>query len=694
MRSLVSPATLARSSAAHPWRVVIAWAFALVASVAMIATLLSGALTAENGFTRSPESQQAHDLIAARGGQPDRVVESVIVRPATAAASVSAALEQLPADAVTSVGSVQPSRDGTVALIPVVLSGKLADAGDHAGTVIDASRAAAAKAGATALVAGQGSIDHDTQKVAKSDLSTGESLGIPVALIILLLVFGAVVSALLPVMLAVVAIVVSLALTALVGQAFDISFFVTNMITMMGLAVGIDYVLFIVSRYREERAAGLEKLQAIERSGQTASRAVLFSGITVVVALVGMLIVPTTIFVSLGTGAILVVLSAVAAAMTLLPAVLSLLGDRIEAGRVSRLVPSSIRRRRGGRAFWPRAVAAVMRRPVVSVVAAGGLLLIAAIPYLSITTGSAGVSSLPTSLQARQGFDVLQHEFTVGRIAPAEIPVTGPDEAHRITAAIAGDPRFGTPVFQGGVLDVPVNADPTSPTAMAAVRHLRTIAESPVGGQTSNNIDYVDIVNDYLPIVVAVVLGLSFLVLLLAFRSIVVPLVAMAMNLLSVGAAYGILVLVAQDGFGSSLLGFTHVSTVEAWIPLFLFSVLFGLSMDYHVFLLSRIRERWDMTHDTEDSITHGITSSARLITGAAAIMVAVFGGFAAGQLVMFQQMGFGLAVAVLIDATIVRTVLVPATMKLLGRWNWYLPRSLGWLPHVAVEGEPVPATA
>jgi RND superfamily putative drug exporter len=604
---------------------------------------------------------------------------------------VAASLKQLPAKDVTSVGAPVTSRDGTVALVPVVLAGKLATAGDHAGKVIDASQAAAAKAGATALVTGQGSIDHDTRIVAKSNLSTGETIGIPVALIILLLVFGAAVSALLPVMLAIVAIVVSLALTALVGQAFDISFFVTNMITMMGLAVGIDYVLFIVSRYREERAGGLEKLDAIERAGQTASRAVLFSGITVVVALVGMLIVPTTIFVSLATGAILVVLSAVAAAMTLLPAVLSLLGDRIEKGQVSRLIPSRVR---GGRGFWPRAVAAVMRRPVVSVVAAAGLLLVLAIPYLSIDTGAAGVSSLPASLQSRQGFDLLQKEFTVGTIAPAQVPVTGSDEARQIEAAIAGNPRFGTPSLHDGVLSIPVNADPTSPAAVAAVRHLRAIAASPVGGQTSSNIDYFDIVDHYLPIVVALVLGLSFLVLLIAFRSVVVPLVAMVMNLLSVGAAYGLLVLVGQKGVGAGLLGFTRVDTIEAWIPLFLFSVLFGLSMDYHVFLLSRIRERWDETGDTEDAIVHGITSSARLITGAAAIMVAVFGGFAAGQLAMFQQMGFGLAVAVLIDATIVRTVLVPATMKLLGRWNWYLPRSLDWLPHVAVEGAPAPSAA
>ena len=238
------------------------------------------------------------------------------------------------------------------------------------------------------------------------------------------------------------------------------------------------------------------------------------------------------------------------------------------------------------------------------------------------------------------------------------------------------------------MLDVPIKADANSPAATSAVRDLRALTALPVGGITSQNIDYFDISSSYLPIVFAIVLALSFLVLLLAFRSVVVPLLAIVMNLLSVGAAYGLLTLVTQKGYGAGIFGFQSVGTIEAWIPLFLFAVLFGLSMDYHVFLLSRIRERYDATGDTEASIVHGITSSARLITGAALIMVAVFAGFASGQLVMFQEMGFGLAVAVLIDATLVRTVLVPATMKLVGSANWYLPSSLRWLPRMSVEGE------
>jgi RND superfamily putative drug exporter len=521
---------------------------------------------------------------------------------------------------------------------------------------------------------------------------------------VLLIVFGTLVSALLPIGLAGVAILVSLALTALIGQAFQLSFFVTNMITMMGLAVGIDYVLFIVSRFREERAAGREKLDAIEAAGQTASRAVLFSGLTVVVALVGLLIVPTTIFVSLATGAILVVLCALAAALTLLPATLSLLGDRIDAGRVSRLVPARFPAGRSA-GVWPVAVRNVMRRPVASIVVVVAALGLAAVPYLDLKTGAAGVTSLPSALQSKQGFELLQRDFSVGGIAPARIPLLGDPssaanrrEIAAITARVAGRPIFGKPALEPGatsrgvVLDVPVNADANSPAATAAVRDLRTYTALPVGGTTSQNIDYFDISSGYLPIVVAIVLALSFLVLLFAFRSIVVPLLAIAMNLLSVGAAYGILTLVSQKGVGAGLLGFQQVSTIEAWIPLFLFSVLFGLSMDYHVFLLSRIRERYAATGDTETAIVDGISSSARLITGAALIMVAVFAGFASGQLVMFQQMGFGLAVAVLIDATLVRTVLVPASMKLLGRSNWYLPRSLGWLPRVAIEERVTPA--
>ncbi len=719
MGSFVSPAAWARRSAAHPWRVIGAWGVVLALSVVLIGALLSGVLSSDETFVNSPESMRAQNAIEQQIGVTESVVEDVIVQsPAgvqdpAARDAVEGLVGRLRGLGPSVVGSVTSpfggdgsliSEDGRTAIIAVVMSGDVNEAQDNIGKVLDLALPLDGTGGLAVNVTGQASIAHDTNTTAEQDLVTGESIGIPVALLILVLVFGAVVSALLPVILAIIAIIVALALTALVGQLGDLSFFVTNMITMMGLAVGIDYSLFIASRYREERAVGRPRVEAIEQSGRTASRAVFFSGMTVVVALIGLLIVPMSIFVSLAIGAILVVLSAIAAALTLLPAMLSVLGDRIDAGRLARLVPTRLRRRDQASGFWPRVVGAVMRRPATSLVLGVAILVAAAVPYLGINTGAAGVTSLPSDLQSRVGFATLQAEFSVGRLSPARIPILGDPSSpankgqiDRITAAAARDDVLGTPTLEpgptheGAVLEVPINADPTSRAAKVAVTELRAATDLPVGGVTARNIDYFAIADRYLPIVVSVVLTMSFIVLLLAFRSLVVPFVAIAMNLLSVGAAFGLLTLVSQDGVGAGILGFQQVDTIEAWIPIFLFAVLFGLSMDYHVFLLSRIRERFQQTGDNVDAITHGISSSARLITGAALIMVAVFAGFAAGQLVMFQQMGFGLAIAVLIDATLVRGVMVPATMRLLGDRNWYLPSWLEWLPRLSVEGEVPP---
>ena len=714
MLRAISPPALAQAAVRHPRRTVAIWAALLVASLGVVGTLLSSATTTNVGFTTTPESARAAALITHRIGMQNADTEMVVVSAVHGTVTTPAAraeIERLTVQ-LTGLGSgvvqrVQSpfagaaglvSRDQRTALIPVTMAGNATAAVNHIGQVL----AVTGNVGGDlrAQVAGQAASSHDSNATAKSDLQTGESIGIPVALIVLLVVFGTVMSALLPIGLALVAIVVALAVTALIGQAYPLSFFVTNMITMMGLAVGIDYVLFIVSRYREELARGSSAEAAIAVASRTASRAVLFSGMTVVVALVGLLIVPTTIFLSLAAGAILVVMAAVAAALTLLPASLVLLGDRIETGRVGRLMPAAMRRSSGG-GFWPRAIGGVMRHPVVSLVVVGGLLIAAALPYTGMRTGASGVMSLPASAHSRQAYETMRSEFPVGALAPARIPLLGSPQsaANRIQIAsirqgIAGDPMFGPlsiepgATSRGAVLDVPINADPTSAAATNAISKLRGLTTLPVGGDAAQNLDYFTISSDYQPVVFALVLALSFLVLLIAFRSVVIPAVAIVMNLLSVGAAYGLLTLVAQDGHGAGLLGFQRVPVIEAWIPLFLFAVLFGLSMDYHVFLTSRIRERYLVTGDTQRAVTEGITSSARLITGAALIMVAVFAGFASGQLVMFQQMGFGVAVAILIDATLVRTVLVPATMSLLGRWNWYLPSFLDWMPHVRAEGE------
>ena len=570
-------------------------------------------------------------------------------------------------------------------------------------------------------ITGSLTADADFEKLSEEDLQKGELLiGLPAALIILLLVFGAVVAGLVPVLLGLLSIVIAVALTALVGQAFEVSFFVVNMISAMGLALGIDYALFILSRYREERVRGLEKIDAIVASGATASRAVLFSGIAFVLAMFGMLLVPDTILRSLALGAILVGIVSVLAALTLLPAVLSLLGDRVNALRIPVIGRRAISSAGSESRFWSALVRRVMRRPLVSLVAATALLLAAAVPVLAIDTGFSGLSTLPDRFPSKQGFDALNRDFPGIGVDPAQIVVQGDVSSAPVRSAIeqlkaslddqdAFGPATQAESESGDVvlISVPVAGDADGPEATSAIRHLRAdlIPQAfgdlettvLVGGTTAENVDYFDIVGGWLPIVFAFVLGLSFILLTVAFRSIVIPAVAIALNLLAVGAAYGLLVLVFQKGVGNELFGFQQVDTVEAWVPLFLFSVLFGLSMDYQVFLLSRIKERYAQTGDTAGSVSFGVGSTARLITGAALIIIAVFAGFAAGDLVMFQQMGFGVAVALLVDATIVRCVLVPASMKLLGEHNWYLPSWLNWLPDVHVEGhapaEPDPIT-
>jgi len=716
----------ARSCAAHPWRTVAVWVALAVVSLGITSAFLSSSLTTESTFTGTPESQRAIDLIEQRLGRKEPVRDVVIVQSAAQTVDqagfrrrVDAIRARLLAAApsVVRIGPTyyrshdpsQVSKDRQATLIQVTMPGsELNDAPDRITPVIAAVDGANGQGGYAVLITGQATVGHDFTKLSESDLQKGEGIGIPIALLILVAVFGAVVAAFVPLILTIFAIVVALALAALVGQISPLSFFVVNMLTFMGLAVGIDYSLFIVSRYRDERRAGHPKHEAIGLAGMTASRAVLFSGMTVVLALVGMLIVPTKIFVSLATGAILVVLVAVMAALTLLPAVVSLLGDRIESLRV----PFFGRRAQeptesGG--FWGRLVAVVMRPPVVALALSNAVLLVAAIPYFGIHTGSAGLATLPGSTHAKQGYVVLNREFTVGKVTPATIVVDG-DVAStgaraafaRLQSALAEDPRFGTLQVGGAasknlaVINVPVAGDPNSDAALDAVRALRdtylpaalagTGLTAYVTGASAQNLDYFAITDQYLPIVFALVLGLSFILLMLAFRSVVVPASSIVMNLLSVGAAYGLLVFVTQQGHGAGLFGFQQVPTVEAWIPLFLFSVLFGLSMDYQVFLLSRIRERYDERGDAREAVAYGIDSTARLITGAALIMVAVFAGFAAGQLVMFQQMGFGLGVAILIDATIVRTVLMPAWMELLGDRSWYMPRWLRWLPDLRVE--------
>lgn len=715
---MLSTRTLARRSAEHPKRVIGIWAVILVLAVGTFGALLSGVLSPSFTFINSPEAVRADDQMTELG-QTEAVHEQVVLTAPTGttfrdpavmahATALAQEIDALGSDVVTRVipPTASPqlvSDDGTTAVIAVEMAGDLTDANDEISKVTDITQAADGTDGMGVMMAGIASMNHETNGISEEDLLVGESIGIAIGLIILLLVFGAVVAALIPIIMALVAIAVALALTALVGQIGELSFFVQNMVTMMGLALGIDYTLFILSRFREERAAGVPTVDAIERAGATSGRAVLFSGLTVIVALLGLLIVPMSVFLSLALGAMLVALASVSAGLTLLPALLALLGDRVNRGRLGRL--GRVQATPSENGFWARLVRMVTRRPALWLVGTVVVLLAAASPYLGITTGASGVTSLPKDSESRLAFETLERQFSVGDVSPIRIPVMGDPDSTENTAQVAavrataqanpvlGEPSFVTsPTAAGGVLTVPLLVDATSPEAETAVRDLRDATTLNVGGTTAFNVDYFDMADRYLPIVVAIVLGFSFLILLVAFRSVVVPVVAILLNVLSVGAAFGLLTLVCQKGVGADIFGFQQVDTVEAWIPLFLFAVLFGLSMDYHVFLLSRIRERVQGKGNTNAAIAYGISSSGRLITGAALIMVAVFSGFATGRLVMFQQMGFGLGVAILLDATLVRGILVPSVMSLLGDRNWYLPRFLQWLPKISLEGEPTEA--
>ena len=606
------------------------------------------------------------------------------------------------------------SADRRTTIMRLTLAGDFDEALDNIGPVLDVVHDANGRNDFRVLIVGDASIAHEQNELAEADLRQGERIGLPVALIILIVLFGTLVAAFVPIGLSIVCVLVALGITALLGQAFDLIFFVTLMIIMIGLAVGIDYSLVIISRFRDELDRGLDVQAAIERAGATAGRTVLFSGLTVVIALFGMLIVPFSFFQSLGTGAILVVLVALAATLTFLPANLALHGARI-----NRLpVPYFGRRRRpatdsteSGEGFWDRTTRLVMRFPHISIILVGAPMVVAIVFYFQINTGLNGVDVFPEGAESREAFFLMEEEFSFGLVNPTEIVVEGDISSPQVQSAItelqgsmAGhrglvlaspEPQVNDP-RDLALITVYAEGEPRSHETVEVVTAIRdeyipaafdgVDAKVFVGGVSAVAADVFSTVNTYTPIVFAFVLGCSFLILMLVFRSIVIPVKAVLMNLLSVGTAYGLMVLVFQKGVAADLLGFQQAEVIDAWIPLFLFSILFGLSMDYHVFLLSRIRERYDQTGDNAEAVAYGLRSTAGLITGAALIMVAVFGAFASGKTIINQQMGFGLAVAVFLDATLVRSVLVPASMELLGSRNWYLPPMLRWLPDMRVE--------
>ena len=724
-RSL-SPRRLAAIAVARPGRVLAVWGLVALVAFVLISVFLGSALSSEGDVTSNPESKQAEELIDERFPERDPVDEVVIVRSEEVTVTSGAFRERVEtlaeelgrSESVEDVsnyldprGEALVSEDAHATILPLVLAG---DEEDSIEDVVEIVQRADGAEGFAVDITGEFTVGRDFEEVSTEDLQKGElQFGLPAAMIILLLVFGTLVGAGIPLTMAILSIIVALAMVAVIGQFFEVNLFVTNMLVAMGLALGIDYSLFIVSRLREERVKGLPHREAILNVASTATRAVVLSGTAFSLALLGMFLVPDTVLRSLALGAIVVAVVSIGVALTFHPALLMVLGDRIDKLSVpwlSKRVSASAGTE--GR-FWGGAVRAVVRHPAISLVAAVAVLLLATSPLLGLKLGASGPSSLPDDAVGKQGLIALERDFPAGATEPVEVVVDtsgapAPDEElATLRGQLEQDPDFAAEsavIEEGGdlvIASVPLNAEGSSEEASAAIDRIRdqyvpqTFGDVSdqvlVGGLPAENRDYFALIGTWLPIVIAFVLALTFVLLTLAFRSIVISLTAIAVNLLSVGAAYGLLVLVFQEGVGADLFGFGQVDRVEAWVPVFLFSVLFGLSMDYQVFLLSRIRERYTSTGDTTEGIVFGVGSTARLITGAALIIIAVFAGFAAGELVAFQQMGFGVAVALLIDATIVRLVVIPAAMSVLGKRNWYLPSRLEWLPHVEIEDPSVP---
>jgi uncharacterized membrane protein YdfJ with MMPL/SSD domain len=609
------------------------------------------------------------------------------------------------------------SEDGRSVLVGFDLAGDYATAKDRVGAPMAAvAGAQKANPGLRIEEFGDASSAKALDKVFEDDFKKSEQLSLPVTLVILLLAFGSFMAAGVPLLLAVSAVAGTIGLLSIVSQALAVDQSIGSVVLLIGLAVGVDYSLFYIRREREERAAGRGPDAALQAAAATSGRAILVSGLTVMVAMAGMFFTGSKTFSSFAVGTIMVVAIAMIGSVSVLPAVLSKLGDRVEKGRIP-LVHRV--RSRGESRMWSAILDRVLRRPAVSASAALAVLLMLAIPAFSLKMAVPGTDSFPRKLEVMQTYDRIQAAFPGGPV-PAIVAVQAEDVTKpEVKAAISA---LTSKALASGEIRQPIQVDVSPDHRVARIalpllgdganaesrRALATLrdellpatvgrvegAKAAVSGMTAQTKDFNDLMSGHMPIVFAFVLSMAFLLLLVTFRSIVIPIKAIALNMLSVGAAYGVVVWLFQYGHGEKLFGFESTGAITSWLPLFLFVVLFGLSMDYHVFILSRVREAFDRGMKTEDAVAHGIKTTAGVVTSAAIVMVAVFSIFATLTAVEFKQMGVGLAVAVLIDATIVRAVLLPATMKLLGDWNWYLPRRLHWLPRVGHEPSPEPARA
>jgi uncharacterized membrane protein YdfJ with MMPL/SSD domain len=712
-------ARMGRWSAQHRKTAIWGW-LAFVILAFMLGNAV-GLRTADNAHLGVGESGRAD--LTVDSAFPNSADELVLVR-STAASVDSLPFRAAVGDAEFRLSNVpyvyalespyEPANRGQVAagghsaLIQFKIAGDQSRAKSRADATLAAVEAAqAAHPQFTIGEFGDASADNQLSTAIGNDFKTALITSLPITLLILLIAFGALVAAGVPLLLGLTAVLATIGLIgpiSHIGNGVDES--ISEVILLIGLAVGVDYSMFYLRREREEREAGRSEQASLAAAAATSGRAVMVSGFTVMIAMAGMYFAGASTFQSFATGTILVVAVAVIGSLTVLPAILAWLGDRVEKGRV----PLLARRRwnAGESGAWSRILNPALRRPVVSVVLAGGLLVFLAIPAFSLHTATPGVETLPQDLGVIKTYNRIQAAFPGGPI-PAEVVVSADDvrspqvvgAVNDLRARAATSPDFKQPITTSVSpdhtverVDIPIVGDGTDSESTAALAELRdklipaTIGRVPgatagVTGYTASSTDFNDTMKSHAPVVFVFVLSAAFLLLLFTFRSIVIPVKAIILNLLSVGAAYGVMVWIFQEGHLESVLGFESNGAIVSWMPLFLFVVLFGLSMDYHVFILTRIREAFDRGRPTEEAVSHGIKTTAGVVTSAAAVMISVFAIFATLSLLIFKQLGIGLAVAVLIDATLIRAVLLPATMKLLGDWNWYLPKWLEWLPRV-----------
>jgi len=680
----------ARWSVSHRRRAIVGWLVFVIAAVAIGGSIGTNTLSiADSGIGESGRA----DRTLGEHGFATPPTERILVRGAGAEAAAADLAQRLKADEPVA------SPDGHSLLVQTTLPGKVDDAADHVAP-LEAAVAATERAHPRAelLQAGEGSTAKAFEERLEKDFQRAELSAVPLTLAILAIAFGALMAAVVPVLLGLSAVAAALGLVALPSQAFAMDQNISSIVLLIGLAVGVDYALFYLRREREERAAGREKDAAIMAAARTSGHAILVSGFTVMAAVAGMFISDSPYYRSYATGIIIVVAVAMIGSVSVLPAVLSWLGHRVEKGSL----PLIGRRKRaaGESRAWTWVLDRVMGRPAIAATGAIVVLLAMASPVLGLNLADQGAKSLPSDLPVRTAYDEIDKAFPGGAM-PVTVAVTGDvgsADGHAaldtLVRRVDADAHFGAPVVvdvnAGGTaarVAIPLVGNGTDERSQDALETLReeilpaTLAgkhlNADVTGITAMSVDGRADTFGRGPVVVGLVLTLMFGILLVTFRSAVVAAKAIVLNVLSVAAAYGVLVLVFQHGWGDSLLGFEATGSISTWVPMFMFLLLFGLSMDYHVFILSRIREAVDGGMSTRDAVHHGLRTTAGVVTSAAVVMVGVFGIFATLSLIEVKQIGVGLAVAVLIDATIVRAILLPAAMALLGEWNWWLPRPL-----------------